>query len=95
MNPRPSAVRVREVGPRDGLQSERPLPVSAGWGSSTPSSTPASTTSRRAAFVSPKAVPAMAGAAELVAALERRAGVTYTALVPNLRGAEQALAAGR
>lgn len=37
----------------------------------------------------------MAGAAELVAALERRAGVTYTALVPNLRGAEQALAAGR
>jgi hydroxymethylglutaryl-CoA lyase len=44
--------------------------------------------------VSPKAVPAMAGAAEVVAGIERQPGVTYAALVPNLRGAEMALEAG-
>jgi len=95
VNPRPSAVRVREVGPRDGLQSERPLPVSARLGLIDALLDAGVHHLEAAAFVSPKAVPAMAGAAELVAALERRAGVTYTALVPNLRGAEQALAAGR
>jgi hydroxymethylglutaryl-CoA lyase len=45
-------------------------------------------------FVSPKAVPAMAGAAEVIAALGPLPGVTRTALVPNRRGAELALAAG-
>jgi len=46
------------------------------------------------AFVSPKAVPAMSGAAEVVAEVDRLAGVTYAALVPNERGAELALVAG-
>jgi hydroxymethylglutaryl-CoA lyase len=45
-------------------------------------------------FVSPKAVPSMAGAAEVVAALQRRPGVTFTALVPNAKGASMALEAG-
>jgi hydroxymethylglutaryl-CoA lyase len=45
-------------------------------------------------FVSPKAVPAMAGAAEVMAELPRAPGVTYLALVPNRRGAELALEAG-
>ncbi len=45
-------------------------------------------------FVSPKAVPSMAGAAEVVAAVGERPGVVRTALVPNLKGAELALAAG-
>jgi hydroxymethylglutaryl-CoA lyase len=44
-----------------------------------------------AAFVSPKAVPAMAGAAEVLGAVPRSAGVRYSALVPNVRGAELAL----
>ncbi len=43
------------------------------------------------AFVSPAAVPAMAGAAEVLAAVPRLDGVRYSALVPNLRGAERAL----
>ena len=43
------------------------------------------------AFVSPKAVPAMAGAAEVLAAVPRSAVVRYSALVPNVRGAELAL----
>jgi hydroxymethylglutaryl-CoA lyase len=46
------------------------------------------------AFVSPRAVPSMAGAASVLEALPRRAGRRYWALVPNLRGAELALAAG-
>jgi hydroxymethylglutaryl-CoA lyase len=90
----PATVDVREVGPRDGLQPERPVPpadrarlvealVDAGVRHV-----------EVAAFVSPKAVPAMAGAAEVFAAVDRRAGVTYAALVPNVKGAEMALAAG-
>ncbi|MBI4933786.1 MAG: hydroxymethylglutaryl-CoA lyase, partial [Actinobacteria bacterium] len=47
-----------------------------------------------AAFVSPTSVPSMAGAAEVVAEVGRPDGVTRTALVPNARGAEMALAAG-
>ncbi len=46
------------------------------------------------AFVSPRAVPAMAGAAEVMAAVPRRDGVRYSALVPNVRGAELALESG-
>jgi hydroxymethylglutaryl-CoA lyase len=46
------------------------------------------------AFVSPKAVPAMAGAAEVLAAVGRPPGVTLAALVPNVKGAELALSAG-
>lgn len=45
-------------------------------------------------FVSPKAVPQMADAAELFARLPKREDVIYSALVPNLRGCERALAAG-
>jgi hydroxymethylglutaryl-CoA lyase len=45
-------------------------------------------------FVSPKWVPQMAGSAELFAGLLRKPGVTYAALAPNLRGFEDALAAG-
>jgi hydroxymethylglutaryl-CoA lyase len=85
---------IREVGPRDGLQNEAPVPVAdrvrlidalAGTGL------------RRieaASFVHPAAIPAMAGAEEVLAAVVRRPGVAYTALVPNRRGAERALAAG-
>ena len=90
----PDAVDVRDVGPRDGLQPERPVPpadrvrlVEALVASGV----------RRieaVAFVSPKAVPAMAGAAEVLAALPRRADLCYAALVPNVRGAQMALDAG-
>ncbi len=46
------------------------------------------------AFVSPKAVPAMAGALEVLSGIRREPGVSYGALVPNVRGAELALEAG-
>ncbi len=45
-------------------------------------------------FVSPKWVPQMAGSAEVFAQIQRKPGVTYGALAPNLRGFEAALAAG-
>ena len=45
-------------------------------------------------FVSPKWVPQMAGSAEVFAGIRQRPGVTYAALAPNLRGFEDALAAG-
>lgn len=85
-------VVVRDVGPRDGLQAE--APVAVGDRVRLISALVAAGVRRIEAcsFVSPKAVPAMAGAAEVMAAVPRDEGVTYTALVPNLRGAELALA---
>jgi hydroxymethylglutaryl-CoA lyase len=47
-----------------------------------------------AAFLSARVAPSMAGAAKVMAALERPAGVWYWALVPHVRGAERALEAG-
>ena len=45
-------------------------------------------------FVSPKAMPQLSDAAEVMAGIERRPGTRYTALVPNRKGMERALAAG-
>ncbi|WP_434665982.1 hydroxymethylglutaryl-CoA lyase [Paraburkholderia sp. A3BS-1L] len=45
------------------------------------------------AFVSPKAIPALSDAEAVLRAIERRPGVVYTALVPNVRGAERAIEA--
>jgi hydroxymethylglutaryl-CoA lyase len=87
-------VSIREVGPRDGLQREAPLDVAhrlsliealVGCGISA---------IEVAAFVSERAVPAMAGAADLAAALPTADGCTWWALVPNLTGARRALEAG-
>lgn len=87
-------VRLREVGPRDGLQGEAPVPP-AGRAELIAALIAAGVRHLEAvSFVSPKAVPAMAGAAEVLAAVGRPAGVTLAALVPNLRGAELALQAG-
>jgi hydroxymethylglutaryl-CoA lyase len=90
----PSRVDVREVGPRDGLQAEAPVDVATRVALIEALLEAGVTHIEVAAFVSPKAVPAMAGAADVLAALSRRPGVVYAALVPNLRGAELALEAG-
>ena len=89
------AVRLVEVGARDGLQNER-LTLSpqirvqllqrladAGL-----------QTLEAGAFVSPRWVPQMAGSDEVFKALPVRSGVAWTALVPNLKGLEAAIAAG-
>jgi hydroxymethylglutaryl-CoA lyase len=91
----PARVSVYEVGPRDGLQAEQTVvPVhvklelidrlgAAGLGIIEATS-----------FVSPRWVPQLADADELMAGLQRRPGVRYPVLVPNQRGFERAMAAG-
>jgi hydroxymethylglutaryl-CoA lyase len=90
----PGSITVRDVGPRDGLQPEAPVPVEARVALIEGLVAAGVTVVEVAAFVSPKAVPAMAGAAEVVAGLPRHEAVRYVALVPNARGAELARAAG-
>jgi hydroxymethylglutaryl-CoA lyase len=85
---------IREVGPRDGLQNEAPVPVADRVRLIDALADAGLRRIEAASFVHPKAVPAMAGAEEVLASIERRPGVAYTALVPNRRGAERALAAG-
>lgn len=87
----PEAVTVRDVGPRDGLQPETPLPVSERIRLVEALQNAGVRQVEVAAFVSPRAVPAMAGAAEVLAGITRRPGAVYTALVPNERGAQMAL----
>ena len=90
----PRQITIREVGARDGLQSEAPISVDDRLELIDALLIAGVTHIEIAAFVSPKAVPAMAGAAEVVAALGALDGVVRAALVPNVRGAELALAAG-
>jgi hydroxymethylglutaryl-CoA lyase len=89
-----TGVSLREVGPRDGLQSEAPVVVESRVRLIESLVAAGITDIEAVAFVSPRAVPAMAGAAEVMAAIARADGVRYWALVPNQRGAEMALDSG-
>lgn len=89
----PGRVDIRDVGPRDGLQPEPPVPVADRIRLVEALQDAGVRHLEVTAFVSPRAVPAMAGAAQVFAGIRRRPGATYAALVPNLRGAELALAA--
>lgn len=93
-SPLPVAVRIREVGARDGLQAEAPIAVEQRIQLIEAILAAGVTHLEMAAFVSPKAVPSMAGAAEVVAAIGVRPGVVRAALVPNVRGAQMAIEAG-
>jgi hydroxymethylglutaryl-CoA lyase len=90
----PARVDVREVGPRDGLQNEDPVSVDARVQLIDALSQTGLRFIEAAAFVSPAAIPPMAGAADVMARIERVPGVVYSALVPNPKGAELAVAAG-
>jgi hydroxymethylglutaryl-CoA lyase len=89
----PDHVDVREVGPRDGLQNESPVPVERRVELIDALSNTGLRRIEAAAFVSPAAIPPMAGSDEVMAAITRRPGVVYSALVPNPKGAERAVAA--
>ncbi|MEY2471779.1 MAG: hydroxymethylglutaryl-CoA lyase [Actinomycetota bacterium] len=86
----PRHVAIREVGPRDGLQAEEPVSIAARVALIDALSASGLRTIEAVSFVSEKAVPAMAGAAEVLAKITRAEGVDYVALVPNLRGAQNA-----
>ena len=91
----PATVNIVEVGPRDGLQNEASVISAAikidlvdrlsaaGFGNI-----------EVASFVSPKWVPQMAASDQVMAGIKRRPGVIYSALTPNMKGFEAALAAG-
>ncbi len=79
----PAQCDVREVGPRDGLQNEAPVPVAERVRLIDALAASGVRRIEAASFVHSSAIPAMAGAEEVLASIERRPGVSYTALVPN------------
>ena len=90
----PEFVEIFEMGPRDGLQNEKRLIPAADKIALVDLLSRAGF--RRievTSFVSPKWVPQMADAAEVLAGITRRPGVRYAALTPNLKGYEGARAA--
>jgi len=90
----PQRVTIKEVGPRDGLQNETAV---------MPTQTKIALVDKLSAtglkyievssFVNPKWIPALGDATDVFSAITRRPGVQYSALVPNTRGLESALAA--
>jgi len=90
-----SSVRIREVGPRDGIQSESAQVATEDKIALIDALS--DTGLRRieaVSFVSPKAIPNMADARSVWEGMARRDGVFYSALVPNRKGAETAAEAG-
>jgi hydroxymethylglutaryl-CoA lyase len=91
----PALVTIVEVGPRDGLQNEDArVATEDKVGFVDRLSGTGLAAIEVSAFVSPKWVPQMADAVEVFARIDRRPGVRYSALVPNLMGLERAYAAG-
>lgn len=91
----PRRVSVVEVGPRDGLQNE------AGWIATADKIAYVDMLSaagfpmiEATSFVSPRAVPQLADAADVMGGIARRDGTSYLVLTPNLKGYERAIAAG-
>ena len=88
-------VRIREVGPRDGIQSEKAAVATADKVALIDALAASGLRYIEAvSFVSPKAIPQMADALDVWNAIDRRPGVVYSALVPNRKGAEIAADAG-
>lgn len=94
MSDLPQRVSLREVGPRDGLQNEPPVPTDAKVALLDLLSHTGVGRIEAVSFVHPRAIPQMADAEEVWGRAERVEGVRYSALVPNLKGAQRALAAG-
>ena len=91
----PKRVTLCEVGPRDGLQNEAHAVAAADKVRYTEMLVDAGVRAIEVtSFVSPKSVPQLADADEVFAAVRKRDGVRYIALVPNQRGLDRALAAG-
>jgi hydroxymethylglutaryl-CoA lyase len=90
----PGQISVREVGPRDGLQNEDPVPTEDKVELIDRLSATGVRRIEAVSFVRPAAIPQMADADEVWKRITRAPGVRYSALVPNLRGAARALDCG-
>lgn len=90
----PRRVKLVEVGPRDGLQNEKQfVPTAVKVALIDRLSAAGFPNVEAASFVSPKWVPQMADGSEVMQAIRRRPGTIYSALTPNMKGLEAALAA--
>ncbi len=91
----PSKVRLFEVGPRDGLQNEKDIvPVEVKVGLIDRLTAAGLPVVEATSFVSPKWIPQLADAAQVLAKIRRKPGVSYPVLVPNRKGLDSAIAAG-
>jgi hydroxymethylglutaryl-CoA lyase len=89
-----TSVSIREVAPRDGLQNEEPIPTEAKVRLIDALSETGVRRIEAVSFVHPKAIPQMADADAVWAAIAKNPKVGYSSLIPNTRGAQRALAAG-
>jgi hydroxymethylglutaryl-CoA lyase len=88
----PSHVKLVEVGPRDGLQNEKqPVPAAVKVELVHRLQDAGLTEIEVTSFVSPKWVPQMGDNAEVMAGIQRKTGVRYSVLTPNLKGYEAAV----
>jgi hydroxymethylglutaryl-CoA lyase len=89
-----ASVSIREVAPRDGLQNEEPVPTEAKVKLIDALSETGVRRIEAVSFVHPKAIPQMADADEVWSQITKNPDVRYSALIPNTRGAQRAIAAG-
>ncbi|WP_444923618.1 hydroxymethylglutaryl-CoA lyase [Microbulbifer sp. DLAB2-AF] len=90
----PKQVKIVEVGPRDGLQNEKqPISVETRIALVDKLSASGLSVIEAGSFVSPKWVPQMAASEEVLAGIQRKDSVIYSALTPNLKGYERAVEA--
>src|SRR3954453_13644438 len=94
MSDLPAAISLRAGGPGDGLQNEAPVPTAAKVELIDALSQTGVRRIEAVSFVHPKAIPQMADADEVWKLITRNDDIRYSALVPNLRGAQRALDAG-
>lgn len=95
MNSYPKAVKIVEVGPRDGLQNEKGVvPTDDKVRFIDMLSDSGLSVIEATSFVSPKWVPQLADAAEVYANIAKKPGVAYPVLIPNLKGLERAVLSG-
>jgi len=94
MNDLPARISLREVGPRDGLQNEDPVPTAAKVELINTLARTGISRIEAVSFVRAEAIPQMADADQVWEKITRAPSVRYSALAPNLRGARRALDAG-
>ncbi len=94
MSDLPARISLREVGPRDGLQNEDPVPTAAKVELINTLARTGVSRIEAVSYVKPEAIPQMADADQVWDGITRAPAVRYSALAPNLRGARRALDAG-